>query len=137
MATGQKFTNLGQAWVVDQLDPNSAIAGGSITYRGWWGSDSTTPAVTDTGVIGTLAESRVTITNGNITQQTTQSTGDTIRWAYTMTATGSRTVQETVVLTGDNNTSAIIRIVHGSLALESGDQVTYTINLQFTDVSGS
>lgn len=137
MATGQKFTNLGQAWVVDQLDPNFAIAGGSITYRGWWGSDGTTPAVTDTGVLGTLAESRVSITNGNITQQTTQSTGDTIRWVYTMVATGGRTVQETVVLTGDNNTSAIIRIVHGSLTLESGDQVTYTINLQFTDVSGS
>lgn len=137
MATGQKFTNFGQAWVVDQLDPNFAIAGGSITYRGWWGDSGTTPAVTDTGVLTTPGESRVTITNGNITQQTTQSSGDTLRWVYTMTATSSHTVQETVILTGDNNTSAIIRIVHGPLSLESGDQVAYTVNLQFTDVSGS
>lgn len=136
MATGQKWTDIGQGWAIDQLDPNTAVAGGSITYTGGWGASNQTPAVTDTDLISANPESRTTITSGNVTQQTTQSTGDTIRWVYIITATGSRTVQETAVFKAAG-ANAIIRIVHGSLTLESGDQVTYTINLQLTDVSGT
>lgn len=140
MATGQKFTNLGQALVTKQLDKNNAVAGASLAYFGAWGSGSTTPAVTDTAASFTdLPESRVSIAAGSMSRQTTQSTNDTIRWQYTITATGSRTVQETGIF--DSSTSGsgdlFIRIVHGSLSLEANDQVTYTINLQFTDVSGS
>lgn len=140
MAVGQIFTNLGQALVVDQLDKNTAVAGGTLTYYGAWGSGNATPAVTDTVTQFTQhPESRVAIAAGAMSQQTTQSTGDTVRWTYTITASGTRTVQETgifdVVTSGSGN--LYIRIVHGSLALESGDQVSYTINLQFTDVSGS
>lgn len=141
MAVGQIFTNLGQALVVDQLDKNTAVAGGSLTYFGAWGSSNTTPAVTDTATspFTQHPEARVSIAAGAMSQQTTQSTGDTIRWTYTITASGTRTVQETgvfdIVTSGSGN--LYVRIVHGSLALESGDQVSYTINLQFTDVSGS
>jgi hypothetical protein len=140
VATGQKFTNLGQALVTKQLDKNNAVAGGSLAYHGAWGSNGTTPAVTDTVSDFTQhPEARVSIAAGSMSRQTTQSTNDTIRWQYTITATGNRTVQETgifdIITSGSGE--LYIRIVHGSLALESGDQVAYTVNLQFTDVSGS
>lgn len=137
MATGQIFTNNGQALVVDQLDKNTAVVGTSLAYFGAWGAGNTTPAVTDNALVTENAEARVSIAAGSISQQTTQSTGDTIRYQYTITATGSRTVQETGIFSASTAGNCFVRIVHGSLALESGDQVAYTINIQFTDVSGS
>lgn len=131
MATGQIFTDLGQAFAVDQLDANTATA--TPTWWLHWGAGSNTPAVTDTVLQTPNAESRVQITTGGQTQVTTQSTGDTMRWTGTMIATGSRTVQEVAIYTASTGSNARIRIVHGSLALESGDQVTYTINLQIKD----
>lgn len=136
MAVGQIFTNNGQALVVDQLDKNTAVVGTSLAYFGAWGSGNTTPAVADNALVTENAEARVSIAAGSITQQTVQSTGDTIRWVYTITATGTRTVQETGIFSASTAGNCYIRIVHGSLALESGDQVTYTINLQITDVTG-
>lgn len=138
MPTGQKWTDLGQAKAISQLDKNTAVAGASLTYFGAWGSGSATPAVTDTVASFTQnAESRVAIAAGSISQQTTGSANDTLRWVYIIIATGTRTVTETgifdVVTSGAGN--LYIRIVHGSLALESGDQVTYTVNLQLKDVS--
>lgn len=134
MAVGQKWTDLGQAFAIDQLDDNTATA--TPTYFGAWGSGSATPAVTDTVTQFTQnPEARVQILAAAQSQQTTQSTGDTMRWVYTITATGTRTVQETaifdIVTSGSGN--MYIRIVHGSLALENGDQVTYTINLRLKD----
>ena len=137
MAVGQKWTDNGQALGVDQLDKNTAVVGSSLSYFGAWGSGSTTPAVTDNALVSENAESRVSIAAGAMSQQTTQSTGDTLRWTYTITATGTRTVQETGIFSASTVGNCYVRIVHGSLALESGDQVAYTINLQLTDSSGS
>lgn len=137
MATGQKLTDVGQGWIVDQLDKNTAVAAASFSYFGAWGSGSTTPAVGDTALVSENAEARTAIAAGNMSQQTTQSTGDTVRWVYVIVATGTRTVQETGIFSASTVGNMYIRIVHGSLALESGDQVTYTVNLQITDVSGS
>ncbi len=136
MAVGAKFLDQGQAHVVDLLDLNTR-SGVAATYYGGWGSDGTTPAVTDTNLISANAEARTSIPAGSMSQQTTQSTGDTCRWTYTIVATGSRTVQETIVATASSGANALIRIVHGSLALESGDSVAYTVNLQERDSSGT
>ncbi len=136
MAVGAKFLDQGQAHTVDLLDLNtrSGVVG---TYFGAWGSDGTTPVVTDTNLISANAESRTSIPAGSMSQQTTQSTGDTCRWIFIIVATGSRTVQEIIVATASSGANALIRIVHGSLALESGDQVTYTVNDQVRDSSGT
>jgi hypothetical protein len=65
-----------------------------------------------------------------------QPAADTVRWTYTIMATGTRTVQETGVTTTSTGTGVPqVRVVHGSLSLENGDQVTYTINLQLKDTS--
>ncbi len=135
MAVGQKWTNVGQGFAIDQLDDNFATA--SPTYYGHWGAGSTTPAVGDTALVTPNDEARVQIVAGSQTQPAT----DTIRWTYTIVATGGRTVQETGIFstagsgTPPTGGDMYIRIVHGSLALESGDQVTYTVNLALKDVS--
>lgn len=134
MAIGSKWTDIGQSFAIDQLDINTALVGTGFTYFGAWGSGSTTPAITDTVASFTQnPEARVSIPAGSISQPSS----DTIRWVYTVVATGTRTVQEAgifdIVTSGSGN--LYIRIVHGSLALESGDQVTYTINLRLKDDS--
>jgi len=131
MATGQKWTDVGQAFAVDQLDKNTAVAAASFSYYGAWGSGATTPAVTDTALVSENAESRTSIPSGSMSQPAT----DTVRWVYVIVATGTRTVQETGIFSASTVGSMYIRIVHGSLALESGDQVTYTVNLQLKDVT--
>lgn len=135
MATGQKFTDVGQALVTSQLYVSTATA--TPTYYGAWGSGATTPAVGDTALVSENAEARTQIVAGSQSRQTTQSTNDTMRWVYIIVATGTRTVQETGIFSASTVGNMYIRIVHGSLALESGDQVTYTVNLQITDVSGT
>lgn len=129
MAVGQKWTDVGQAFAIDQLDDNTASA--TPTYYGAWGSGSTTPAVGDTALVSENAEARTQIVAGSQSQPA----ADTIRWVYTITATGTRTVQETGIFSAATTGNMYIRIVHGSLALESGDQVTYTVNLQLKDTS--
>lgn len=129
MAVGQKWTDVGQAFAIDQLDKTTALAGTGFSYFGAWGSGSATPAVTDT-VLTEYPEARVAIPTN------TQPATDTIRWVYQMVATATRpTVQETAIFSASTAGSMYIRIVHGSLALESGDSVTYTVNLRLKDDS--
>lgn len=133
MPLGQKWTNEGQEYAIDLLDLNTRGTAAS-TYFGAWGSGSATPAVTDTVTQFTQnPEARVSIPGASITQPAT----DTIRWVYAIVASGTRTVQETAIfdVVTSGSGKMYIRIVHGSLALESGDQVTYTVNLQLKDVS--
>lgn len=131
MATGAKWTDVGQAFAVDQLDKNTAVAAASFSYFGAWGSGSTTPAVGDTALVSENAESRTSIAAGAMSQPAT----DTVRWTYTIVATGTRTVQETGIFSASSAGNMHIRIVHGSLALESGDSVAYTVNLRLKDDS--
>lgn len=131
MAVGSKWTDQGQAFAIDQLDENTALAAASWTYFGAWGSGSTTPAVGDTALVSENAEARTAILAANMSQPAT----DTVRWTYTIVATGTRTVQETMVATLSAGGNCHIRIVHGSLALESSDNVAYTVNLRLKDTS--
>lgn len=132
MAVGQVWTNNGQAFAVDQLDKNTAVAAASITYFGAWGSGSTTPAVADNALVSENPEARTSIPAGSMSQPAT----DTVRWVFVIVATGTRSVQEAAVLTASSGGNAHLRVVHGSLALESGDQVTYTKNLRLKDKDG-
>lgn len=131
MAVGQKWTDAGQSFAIDQLDKNTAVAAASFSYFGAWGSGSTTPAVTDTALVSENAEARTAIPAGSMSQPAS----DTVRWTYVIVATGTRTVQETGIFSASTAGNMHIRIVHGSLALESGDQVTYTVNLRLKDTS--
>lgn len=130
MAVGVIWTDAGQAYAVDLMDLNTR-AGAASTYFGAWGSGSTTPAVGDTTLVSENPEARTSIPAGSMSQPT----ADVVRWTYTIVATGTRTVQETGVLSASTGGTLHLRIVHGSLALESGDSVAYTVNLRLKDNS--
>jgi hypothetical protein len=131
MAVGAKWTDNGQAFAIDQLDKNTAVAAASFSYFGAWGSGNTTPAVTDNALVSENPEARTSIPAGSMSQPA----ADTVRWTYTIVATGSRTVQETGIFTASSAGNCHARIVHGSLSLESGDSVAYTVNLRLKDSS--
>lgn len=125
----QAIPNSGKAHVVDCLDP--ATRGSQVTtYYGAWGSGSGAPALADTALGTENAEARVATT---ITQQTTSTTGDTIRHVWTVTATGNRTVNEAGVLTATSVGTLIYRGTHATLNIETNDQVTYTFNDRVAD----
>lgn len=86
MAIGQKWTDNGQAFAIDQLDKNTAVAAASFSYFGAWGSGSTTPAVGDNALVSENPEARTSIPAGSMSQPAT----DTVRWVYQIVATGTR-----------------------------------------------
>ncbi len=115
---------------MDLMDLNTR-SGVAATYFGAWGAGGNTPVIGDTTLQTENAESRTSVPAGSMSQPTSV----TVRWVYIIVATGTRTVQETGVLTASSSGVLVGRVVHGSLALESGDQVTYTINLRFRDTT--
>lgn len=124
------WTDQGQAHAVDCLDP--ATRGSQVTtYYGDWGSGSTAPAVSQTALVTPMSpspEARVACT---ISQQTVQSSGDTIQYLWQVTATQARTAREFGVFTASSSGNMLVR---GTLAsdtpIESGDKVEFTINVQ-------
>lgn len=130
MATGQVWTDDGQEEAINLIDLNTR-SGVAATFYGAWGSSNQTPAVTDAALVSENPESRTEILAANMSQPA----ADIVRWVYVIVATSTRTVQETGVLTLSSSGILWVRIVHGSLALEAGDQVTYTVNLQLKDTS--
>ena len=119
-------TDGGQSHAIDCLDP-ATRASQVTTYYGSWGSGSTAPAVAQTALTAENAEARVACT---VSQQTTQSSGDTIRYVWEVTASANRTAREFAVFTAPTAGTMIVR---GTLAsdtpIESGDKVEFTINV--------
>jgi hypothetical protein len=124
----QAITNVGKAHWVDVFDPATRGAQ-ATTYYGAWGSGSGAPALTDT-VLTELPETRVATT---VTQQTTSTTGDTIRHVWTVTATANRTVNEAGVFNASTVGTLVYRGTHATLNIETNDQVTYTFSDRVAD----
>jgi hypothetical protein len=126
MAGTAIVTNYAQEQIIDLLDTTTR-SGVTTNYQIAWGSDNTTPAVTQTALISENPESRVSAT---VTQPST----DTIRFVGTITATGTRTVQEAGVFSNTGST-LWLRGIHPLLNIETGDRVEYTFDLLVKDTS--
>lgn len=121
------WTDAGQAHAVDCLDPATRGSQPS-TYYGSWGSGATAPAVTQTALVTEHNEARVACT---ISQQTTQSTGDTIRYLWEVTANANKTAREFAVFTASSAGNMLVRgTLTSDTPIESGDRVEFTINVQ-------
>lgn len=127
----QIIPNSGKAHWVDVFDPATRAAQ-ATTYYGAWGGTSTAPALTDTALGSEHPEARVATT---ITQQTTSSTGDTVRHVFEITATGNRSVQESGVFNASTTGTLVYRGTHALLNIETGDRVEYTFNDRVADSS--
>lgn len=123
------FTDAGEAHSVDCEDPATRGAQTS-TYYGAWGSSGTAPAKTDIALGTEHPETRVACT---ITQFTTESAGDSIRFAWTIVATGTRTVQEFAYFTATTVGTMPTRSTHASVPVEVNDAIAYTVNRRMKD----
>jgi hypothetical protein len=121
------WVDVGQEKCVDLIDTNTRAAVPTVFF-GHWGSGSTAPAVTQTALVTPNAESRASAT-------TSQPAANTCRWAFTLTATAARTVVEAGVFDASSAGNMWLRATHGSLSLETSDQVSYTFDLVLKDSS--
>ena len=121
-AESKVWTDLGQEKIVDILTTDA-----TWKYVGW-GSGTTAAAVTQTALVSANAEARAT---GTISQPA----ANTHRVAATITATGTRVVEEVALFDASTSGNMIVRATHGQLNLVSGDQVAYQIDLVLKDSS--
>lgn len=124
-----KFVNKGEEKLVDIRDPATRAAQ-STTYHGAWGSDTTAPAITQTALGSEHSESRVATT---VSQVTTQSTGDTLRNQFTITANGTKNVAEVAYFDASTSGNMFVRGTHATVPVEASDQIAYTIDERHKD----
>lgn len=126
------YTNAGQAYTVDQLDP--ATQDDTPGYFGNWGGSANAPAVSDTSLVVEFPEARVACT-------VTQSAADTLQFVFEQEADANRAVYEAGILTEASGGTLVLRGTHALINAEydagsgTGDLVRYTFKLRFKDVS--
>lgn len=95
-----------------------------------WGTGAGTAAATDTTLFTEASEARV---SGTSTQQTTTTTSDTYRVVGTMTVAGSgKTITNVGLFDASTSGNLFFKSDFTGLALNVGDSIAFTINVQFT-----
>ncbi len=95
-----------------------------------WGTGAGTAAATDTTLFTEASEARV---SGTSTQQTTTTTNDTYRVVGTMTVAGSgKTITNVGLFDASSSGNLFFKSDFTGLALNVGDSIAFTINVQFT-----
>lgn len=125
----QVWTNAGQAYFADIIDP-ATRASTTSTFYGNTGSSTTAAAVTDTALGAENAESRATCT-------VSQPNANTLRFTFTVTFTGSRVVAELGVFSASTGGTMIASAEYPVLNTQSGDQVTFDVDVVLRDGSES
>ena len=137
------LTNLGRQIIVNRfvnaIAPSSPTPGNAIPSYVTWGTGNpsgmaTDAARTDTAMFAERSEARV---NGTLTAQTITSTGDTYQNVGTCTLGSGSGIQISEMGIFDASTSGNM-FVHSwfgtgmYITLNTGDQITFTVTLQFT-----
>lgn len=95
-----------------------------------WGTGAGTTAAGDTTLFTEASEAR---TSGTSSQQTTSTASDTYRVVGTITVAGSgKTITNCGLLDASSSGNLFFKSDFTGLALNVGDSITFTINVQFT-----
>lgn len=119
------FTHAGKAIVTNRIK-------GSGTEPNYvaWGTGAGTAAAADTTLFTEASEARVA---GTSTQQTTSTTNDTYRVVGTITCAGSgKTITNAGLFDASSSGNLLVKSDFTSLALNVGDSIQFTFNLQFS-----
>lgn len=125
-------TNIGKAIAADRLrtTPSTYTTSPKFIAGGVGATGAArTAAVTDTALSSELTEGR---TSGTESVVTTTNTGDTTQVTGTITATGSRAVDEAGLFTASTSGSMGLSATHNVVSLANGDSIAYTIKWQFS-----
>lgn len=119
------FTTAGKGIVTDRIK-------GSGTEPAYvaWGTGAGTAAIGDTTLFTEASEAR---TLGTSTQQTTSVTNDTYRVVGTITVAGSgKTITNAGLFDASTSGNLLVKSDFTGLALNVGDSIQFTFNLQFS-----
>lgn len=116
-------TDVGRAWVIDNLDATVSTTGDFIG----WGTGAGTAAATDTILFtedsgGSPAYARVSATRTNPSAYV-------LRWVATLTSNGTKSITNAGNFTASTGGTLIIKGDHASTALNLNDSIQYTIEL--------
>jgi|SRR5215510_718167 len=115
------LTNVGEEYIVDKLTESVQT---NPSYIGW-GTGAGTAAKGDTDLFTPAAEARV---NGTVTKQGATSAA---KWQNvgTLTSGSVQTITNAACFTASSAGTCVIKGDHTGVALQSGDQITYTFTL--------
>lgn len=119
------FTTAGKGIVTNRIK-------GSGTEPAYvaWGTGAGTAAIGDTTLFTEASEAR---TLGTSTQQTTSVTNDTYRVVGTITVAGSgKTITNAGLFDASTSGNLLVKSDFTGLALNVGDSIQFTFNLQFS-----
>lgn len=129
MAFGANTTisNTGKAIITNRLIANTQPLAQFIGIGVGATGAARTAAPTDTA-LSSEVEIRQTAT---ISQQTTDTTGDTFQAVVTITATGARAVDEAMIFDKSSSGNAFVSATFNPVNLSSGDSIQLTIKTKF------
>jgi len=94
-----------------------------------WGTGNGTSAAADTTLFTEAAEARAAAA---VSQATTTTANDTFQAVGTMTATATRTITNAGLFDASTSGNLIMKGEFGSVPLNSGDSIAFTMKIQFT-----
>lgn len=115
------LTNAGEEYVVDKL---TELIQTQPQYIGW-GTGAGTAGKADTDLFTPAAEARV---SGTISKQ---GSGSTAKWqnVATITSASAQTITNAAAFTATSAGTCVVKGDHTGVALQIGDQITYTFTL--------
>jgi len=118
----------------------AAIAGlvgntGSVTAFSYiaLGTSSTAVAAGDTTLGAEITDTGLQRAAATVSRTTTTAANDTLRFAKTFTATGSKTVEEVGIFNASSSGVLLGHLLTGSKALQNTDTLTVTYDIVFAD----
>lgn len=115
------YTQAGEELVVDIIDGTV----GTPTYRIGWGTGAGTAAKADTTLFTEASEARPTTTD-------TQPAADQNQWVATITADATKTITNAGLFDALTGGTLVIHGDFAGIALNSGDKIEFTIQLEQT-----
>lgn len=126
------LVNIGRRIITGKLlnsAPSAGQPGAAAPRYIGWGTANTAEAAAQTTLATEASEARVA---GTDTQQTTSVTNDTYQVVGTMTADGTKTIQEAATFDASSSGNMFIRGIFTGIPVELNDQITFTFKLQIT-----
>ena len=121
----QQLVDDGLEFITDVLDSGAGQVALPADLYIAWGTSGTAPAAGDTALGAEASETRVAVTSD-------QSTATTNRYVATITADGTKTIQEAGLLTASTSGVLIIRGTHTAVPVNASDQIQYTFTMAHT-----
>jgi len=123
------ITSAGKAAIAGLVGNTGSVT--AFTYLAV-GTSATTPVVGDTALGGEISTNSLARAAGTVSRTTTTYTNDTLKIAYTWTASGASTVQEAGIFNASSAGTMLSHLLIGPVTTSNGFQLTLNYTVQFS-----